>query len=64
MTPHSARFTSFLAGFGDIQVHGDAAVFVGLHGDGFDAVGPSLKCLIIEVAGSVVGVHARSVKDF
>ena len=64
MAPHSARFTSFFAGLGDVQVHGDAAVFVGLNGDGLDAVCPPLKRFIIEIAGPVVGMDARSVEDF
>ena len=64
MAPHSARFTPFFAGLGNIQVHGDATVFVGLNGDGLDAGCPPLQCFIIEVAGPVVGMDARSMEDF
>jgi len=64
MAPHSARFTSFFAGLGDVQVHGDAAVFVGLNGDGLDTARPPLKCVFIEVAGPVIWMDARSVEDF
>ena len=64
MAPHSARFTSFFAGLGDVQVHRDAAVFVGLNGDGLDTARPPLKCVFIEVAGPVIWMDARSVEDF
>ena len=64
MAPHPARFAACLAGFRHVKVNRDATVLVGLYGDRFDAVGPTLQGGFVKVARSVVGVDARSVKNF
>ena len=63
MTPHASGLASSLACFGRVQIHRDAAVFVGSDGDGFDARCPQFQLGVIQVAGPVIWMHTRRKED-
>jgi hypothetical protein len=64
VTPHAPRLSPCFARFRHGEVNGDAPVFVGLHGDRFDARRPSFKGAFGKVAGSVVGMDAGCMENF
>jgi hypothetical protein len=63
MAPHAARFTPSFAGLCHVHIHRCPIVLVGLDGDRLDAISPAFEGRFIKIAGAVIRVHARSMKN-
>jgi len=64
MAPCSAGFTTCFPCLGKSISDGDSTGLVSADRDGFDARSPMFDGLVVQVARSVVGMDARSMKNF